>query len=75
VVSLTSSSGGYINGRNSANLELLIDNTSSIYLYVKYGTQNVKTHNRTMQKSEKMSNTDPTKKPYMNSGTLKGKVL
>ena len=35
VVSLTSSSGGYINGRNSANLELLIDITSSIYLYVK----------------------------------------
>jgi hypothetical protein len=31
VVSLTSSSGGYINGRNSANLELLIDKTSSIY--------------------------------------------
>jgi hypothetical protein len=35
VVSLTSSSEGYINGRNSANLELLIDKTSSIYLYVK----------------------------------------
>jgi hypothetical protein len=35
VVSLTSSFGGYINGRNSANLELLIDKTSSIYLYVK----------------------------------------
>jgi hypothetical protein len=34
VVSITSSSVGYINGRNSANLELLID-TSSIYLYVK----------------------------------------
>jgi hypothetical protein len=33
-VSLTSSSGGYINGRNSANLELLIDKTSSIYLNV-----------------------------------------
>jgi hypothetical protein len=33
VVSLSSSSGGYINGRNSANLELLIDKTSSIYLY------------------------------------------
>jgi hypothetical protein len=32
VVSLISSSGGYINGRNSANLELLIDKTSSIYL-------------------------------------------
>jgi hypothetical protein len=30
VVSLTSSSGGYINGRNSANLELLIDKTSSL---------------------------------------------
>jgi hypothetical protein len=29
-------SGGYINGRNSANLELLIDKTSSIYLYVKF---------------------------------------
>jgi hypothetical protein len=26
---------GYINGRNSANLELLIDKTSSICLYVK----------------------------------------
>ena len=35
VVSLTSRSGGYINGRNSANLELLIDKTSSIYLYMK----------------------------------------
>ena len=35
VVSLTSSSGGYIHGRNSANLELLIDKTSSICLYVK----------------------------------------
>jgi hypothetical protein len=34
MVSLTSSSGGYINGRNSANLELL-DKRSSIYLYVK----------------------------------------
>ena len=30
VVSLTSSSGGYINERNAANLELLIDKTSSI---------------------------------------------
>jgi hypothetical protein len=35
VVSLIYSSGGYINGRNSANLGLLIDKTSSIYLYVK----------------------------------------
>jgi hypothetical protein len=35
VVSLTSCSGGYINGRNSANLVLLIDKASSIYLYVK----------------------------------------
>jgi hypothetical protein len=39
VVSLISSSGGYINGRNSANLELLIDKTSSIYLYVKLNLQ------------------------------------
>jgi hypothetical protein len=35
VVSLTSSCGGYIDGRNYANLELLIDKTSSIYLYLK----------------------------------------
>jgi hypothetical protein len=35
VVSLISSSEGYINGRHSANLGLLIDKTSSIYLYVK----------------------------------------
>jgi hypothetical protein len=35
VVSLISSSWWYINGRNSANLGLLIDKTSSIYLYVK----------------------------------------
>ena len=35
VVSLISSSGGYINGRYYANLELLIYKTSSIYLYVK----------------------------------------
>jgi hypothetical protein len=34
VVSLASSSGGYINERNYANLELLIDKTSSVYLYV-----------------------------------------
>jgi hypothetical protein len=32
---MMASSGGYINGRNSANLELLIDKTSSIYLNVK----------------------------------------
>ena len=36
VVSLISSSGGYINGRNSAtNLGLLIDKTSSIYVKLK----------------------------------------
>ena len=35
MVSLISSSGGYINGKHSANLGLLIDKTSSIYLYVK----------------------------------------
>jgi hypothetical protein len=30
VVSLTSNSGGYINARNSANLELLIDKTKNV---------------------------------------------
>jgi hypothetical protein len=34
-VGVSSKACGYINGRNSANLELLIDKTSSIYLYVK----------------------------------------
>jgi hypothetical protein len=33
VVSLTSSSGGYINGRNSANLELLIDTKGAESVY------------------------------------------
>jgi hypothetical protein len=34
-----------------------------------HGTQNVKTHNRTKQKTKKMSTTDPTKKPRMNLAT------
>jgi hypothetical protein len=33
-----------------------------------HGTQNVKTHNRTTQKTKKMSNTEPTKKPEVNAG-------
>jgi hypothetical protein len=37
VFSLTSSSGGYINGRNSANLELLIDKTTK-FIKVKHAT-------------------------------------
>jgi hypothetical protein len=36
-----SSSGGYINGRNSANLELLIDKTSSIYRKINRGSLTV----------------------------------
>ena len=35
VNTICSRNWGYINGRNSANLELLIDKASSIYLYVK----------------------------------------
>jgi hypothetical protein len=42
VVPLAVSSGGYVNGRNSANLELLIDKTSSIYLYVKLKDYNLR---------------------------------
>jgi hypothetical protein len=38
VVSLISSSGGYIDGRNSANLGLLIDKTSSPELEIKETT-------------------------------------
>ena len=38
------------------------------YLTLQRRTQNVKTHNRTIQKKiKKMSNTDPTKKPGVNS--------
>jgi hypothetical protein len=33
VVSLSSSSGGYINGRNSASLELLIDTKGAKFVY------------------------------------------
>ena len=42
VVSLTSSSGGYINGRNSANLELLIDKT--IYYSITHIDLDLRTH-------------------------------
>jgi hypothetical protein len=39
-------------------------------------TQNVKTHNRTTQKTKKMSNTDPTKKTVLLIYTVKsGKSL
>ena len=31
-----------------------------------HGTKNVKTHNRTTQKTKNMSNTDPTKIPGVN---------
>ena len=41
-----------------------------------HGTQKVKTHNRTTQKTKKMSSTDPikktTKKPVVNSGAREG---
>jgi hypothetical protein len=37
-----------------------------------HGTQNVDTHNRTTQKTKKMSNTDPTNKPGVNSCAREG---
>ena len=37
-----------------------------------HGTQNAKTHNRTTQNTKKMSNTDPTKNPGVNSGAREG---
>ena len=37
-----------------------------------HGIQNVKTHNRTTQKNKAMSNTDRTKKPWVNSGASEG---
>ena len=36
-----------------------------------HGTRKVKTHNRTTQKTKKMSNTDPTKTTGVNSGARK----
>jgi hypothetical protein len=36
------------------------------------GTKNVKTHNRTTQKTKKMSNTDPNNTPRMNAGVREG---
>ena len=36
------------------------------------GNQNVKTHYETTQDNEKMSNTDPTKKPVLNLGAHEG---
>ena len=52
VVSVTSSSGGYINGRNSANLELLIHKTSSIYLYVKLNNRGSKLYRKLIKKKK-----------------------
>jgi hypothetical protein len=57
VVSLTSSSGGYINGRNSANQELLIDKTSSrdffsINISLKIFVSNGKTYRRDISEIE-----------------------
>ena len=40
-----------------------------------HGTQNVKTLNRTTQKTIKKSNTNPTKKPGVNSGAREGQVV
>jgi hypothetical protein len=39
-----------------------------------HGTQNVKTLNRTTQKTIKKSNTNPTKNPGVNSGAREGQV-
>ena len=36
------------------------------------GNQNVKTHYEPTQDTEKMSNTDPTKKPVLNLGAHEG---
>ena len=41
-----------------------------------HGTQNVKTHNRTTQKTKKMGNTDPNKKnPRVNACAREGKTV
>ena len=40
-----------------------------------HGTQNVKTLHRTTQKTIKKSNTNPTKKPGVNSGAREGQVV
>jgi hypothetical protein len=54
-------------------LERTFAHCSLVYVYT--GTQNVKTHNRTTQKTKKMSNTEPTKKPDVNAGAHEGYTL
>jgi hypothetical protein len=49
---------------NIIYLEIVADNT--------HGTQDVKKHNMTTQKTKKMSNTDTTIKSGMNSGAREG---
>jgi hypothetical protein len=42
---------------------------------LQHGTQNIKTHNRTKQKTKMMCNTDPTKQLGLTQVILKGKLF
>jgi hypothetical protein len=50
---------------NSELLSCILEDVDVMWT-PQYGTENAKTHNRTTQKTEKMSNTDTTKKLGVN---------
>jgi hypothetical protein len=55
-------------GRDEPNIVFPFKSERTSY----HGTQNVKTHNMTAQKTKKISNRDPDKKPGVNSGAREG---
>ena len=57
MTSLTSSSGGYINGRNSANLELLIDESGNQYPLIEEGQRAQRLKDKSLHKELKISST------------------
>jgi hypothetical protein len=54
-----------------SNIYILTNLTIRLYI-IQHRTQNVKTHNRTTQTTKKKSNTDPSRKPGVNSGAREG---
>ena len=61
MVSLTFSSGGYINGRNSANLELMIDESGNQYPLIEEGQTAQRLKDKSLHRELKISNTMPIK--------------
>ena len=60
------------NNVNKTCVPLQITGGKDVPSIVLCGNRNVKTHNRTTQRTKKMSNTNPTKKPGVNSRAREG---